>query len=123
MLSFLLDENLPPSLVPRLKEMGYPARHVVETGHINTDDFEILGFAEHSGEVILTHDTDFGALLALHQKSKPSVVLFRLERISAAILSELLAANLPDLEKALTEGSIVIVEANSIRIRPLPMRR
>ena len=72
MLNFLLDENLPPSLVPLLKEIGYPARHVVETGHINTDDFEILAFAEHSGEVILTHDTDFGALLALHQKSKPS---------------------------------------------------
>lgn len=103
--------------------MGYSARHVVETGHINTDDFEILKFAEHSGEVILTHDTDFGMLLALHGKSKPSVILFRLEQISTLILLKLLKDNLPNLMKELTEGSIVIIEVHGIRIRKLPVMR
>lgn len=123
MLSFLLDENLPPSLVGHLDQLGYPTRHVVEIGYGNTDDFDILEFAEQSGEVILTHDTDFGTLLALHQKSRPSVVLFRLEQLSAKILLDLLEANMPALEKELEEGVIVIIEENSIRIRKLPIKR
>jgi len=123
MLSFLLDENLPPSLAPRLQKLGYAARHVVEIGYINTDDLIILEFAEQSGEVILTHDTDYGTLLALHQKSRPSVVLFRLEQLTTTILFNLLETNLPTLEAELMEGAIVVVEENSIRIRKLPIKR
>ncbi len=121
MLSFLLDENLPPSLAPLIRQLGHAARHVVETGHINTPDLEILEFAEQSGEIVLTHDTDFGTLLALHKKKRPSVMLFRLEQISASILFGLLKANLPALEEALREGSIVVIEDNGIRIRKLPI--
>lgn len=123
MLSFLLDENLPPSLVILLNQLGYPARHVVEIGYVNTDDSVILKFAEQSGEVILTHDTDFGTLLALNQNDRPSVILFRLEQLSAKILFNLIESNLPVLEKELASGAIVIIEENSIRIRKLPIKR
>ena len=121
MLSFLLDENLPPSLAPLIRSIGHAARHVIETGHLNTPDLEILEFAEQSGETVLTHDTDFGTLLALHKKNRPSVILFRLEQINASILIELLEANLPALKEALKEGSIVGIEENGIRIRNLPI--
>jgi len=123
MLSFLLDENLPPSLVILLNQLEYPARHVVEIGYVNTDDSVILKFAEQSGEVILTHDTDFGTLLALNQNDRPSVILFRLEQLSAKILFNLIESNLPVLEKELASGAIVITEENSIRIRKLPIKR
>ncbi len=123
MLSFLLDENLPPSLVILLNQLEYPARHVVEIGYVNTDDSVILKFAEQSGEVILTHDTDFGTLLALNQNDRPSVILFRLEQLSAKILFNLIESNLPVLEKELASGAIVIIEENSIRIRKLPIKR
>lgn len=122
MLHFLLDESLPPSLAPLIKELGYPARHVVETGHINVDDLEILEFAEHTGEVILTHDTDFGTLLALHKKSKPSVVLFRLEQVNTEILHQLLQNNLSSITETLAEGAIIVIDAFSIRIRTLPVK-
>jgi len=96
---------------------------VVEIDYLNTDDLIILEFAEQSGEVILTHDTDYGTLLTLHQKSRPSVILFRLEQLNAVILLELLEANLLSLERDLIEGAIVLVEENSIRIRKLPIKR
>lgn len=121
MISFLLDENLPPSLAPLIRSLGHAARHVVETGHLNTSDLEILEFAEQSGEIVLTHDTDFGMLLALHKKKRPSVILFRLDQVNASILIELLEANLSVLEEALREGSIVIIQENGIRIRNLPI--
>lgn len=123
MLSFLLDENLPPSLAVMLKSLGYDARHVVEIDYTNKDDFEILLFAEQSGEIILTHDTDFGTLLALHKKSSPSVILFRLEKLTATILFDLLQANLSHLQSELSVGAIVVIEENGIRIRKLPIVR
>lgn len=123
MMSFLLDENLPPSLAPMLKSMDYDARHVVEIGYINTDDFEILLFAEQSGEIILTHDTDYGTLLALHKKSKPSVILFRLEQLNTQILFDLLKANLAYLEEDLKTGAIIVIEEHGIRIRKLPIAK
>mgnify|MGYP001189076957 CR=1 FL=1 len=121
MLSFLIDKNLPPSLAQYIHQLGYPARHVVETGHINTDDLVILEFAENSGETILTHDTDFGTLLALHKKGKPSVILFRLEQITISVLKEILEANLSFLDEVLIKGAIVVIEENGIRVRLLPI--
>jgi predicted nuclease of predicted toxin-antitoxin system len=40
-MKFLLDENMPPSLAGLLKNAGYDARHVVEFGYNNTEDFKI----------------------------------------------------------------------------------
>ncbi|MBK7872019.1 MAG: DUF5615 family PIN-like protein [Saprospiraceae bacterium] len=103
--------------------MGYQARHVVEVGLLNTDDLDILLFAENSGEVILTHDTDYGTLLALHQKERPSVILFRLEHLHKEILFDLLKNNLPTIQEDLEKGAIVVVEEVGIRIRKLPIRK
>lgn len=123
MLSFLLDENLPPSLALKLKALGYNARHVAEIGYINTDDYKILLLAEQSGEIILTHDTDYGTLLALHKMSTPSVILFRLEQLNTQILYDLLEANLDNLKEDLIAGAIIVIEEVGIRIRKLPIGR
>lgn len=68
-MKFLLDENLPPSLVDLLNSAGHEARHVVEIGYNNTPDFKIAEFASASGEVIVTHDTDVRAILTLSAKN------------------------------------------------------
>jgi predicted nuclease of predicted toxin-antitoxin system len=78
-MKFLLDENIPPSLALLLKNEGHEARHVVEIGYNHTPDFKISAFAAETGEIILTHDTDFGTILALHGGNRPSVILFRLQ--------------------------------------------
>jgi predicted nuclease of predicted toxin-antitoxin system len=82
-MKFLLDENMPPSLSRLLQNAGYEARHVNEIGYNNTPDFKISEFAAISGEIIITHDTDFGTILALTGSERPSVVLFRWKTISA----------------------------------------
>lgn len=44
-MQFLLDENMPPSLVGLLHSAGYEARHMIEVGYNNTPDFKITEFA------------------------------------------------------------------------------
>ncbi len=120
-MKFLLDENMPPSLAILLKNEGYEARHVVEIGYTNTSDFKIIEFAAESGEVILTHDTDFGTILALSGANKPSVILFRLQATNNATYLFLLQKNINSFLENLILGALVVIDEDKIRIRNLPI--
>lgn len=121
-MKFLLDENISPSLAVLLQELGYEARHVNEIGYNNTPDFQISKFAATSGEIIITHDTDFGTILALTGSERPSVVLFRWKIISAQLVFQFLVSYLPQLAENLTNGALIVVDEQKIRIRKLPLQ-
>ena len=121
-MTFLLDENLPPSLCLKLKNIGFEARHVNDIGFNGTPDFKIAELAAQTGEIILTHDTDFGTILALTGVNKPSVILFRWEIITSQNLFEFLEKHLAELKDDLEVGCLVVVEQNRMRIRSLPLK-
>ena len=120
---FLLDENIPPSLAILLKKQGHEARHVVEIGYTSTPDFKISAFAATSGEIILTHDTDFGTILALSGADKPSVILFRLQATNNLTYINILQQHLPTFADNLLEGALVVIDEEKIRIRMLPIKK
>ncbi|HEX6137771.1 MAG TPA: DUF5615 family PIN-like protein [Casimicrobiaceae bacterium] len=66
--------NLAPGWIPVLIDAGFEAVHWSTVGALNATDAEITHFAAANGQVVLTHDLDFGAILAATQRSKPSVV-------------------------------------------------
>lgn len=120
-MKFLLDENMPPSLAGLLQDAGHDARHVIEIGYNNTPDFKITEFAAVSGEIIITHDTDFGTILALTGKNSPSVILFRWQAITAQAVFQFLKKHLPQLEENLSKGALIVVDEHKVRIRILPL--
>ena len=65
--------NLSPRWVTVLEEAGFQAQHWSKVGPSNASDEEIMAFAAESGFVVITHDLDFGAILAATQGTKPSV--------------------------------------------------
>ena len=92
----LLDANLSPEVARLLESAGYDAIHVADVGLLSAADLEILQAAAKEDQVLLTADTDFGALLALGSLASPSVLLLRsADHMRPAEQAELIAANLP----------------------------
>ena len=55
------------------------AIHLHDEGLQQSSDDEIIAKAQSEGRVILTHDLDFGRIVALSQAGVPSVITFRLQ--------------------------------------------
>lgn len=72
--------NLSPDWVEVLSGEGIDAVHWSEIGASSAYDQELMAWAKSNGYIVLTHDLDFGAILAATNADAPSVIQLRFQR-------------------------------------------
>ncbi len=119
---FLLDQNRSPRLAVLLRAAGHDAVHTLDLGLEQADDDDVLAAAREQGRVVVSGDTDFGALLALSAQTSPSVILFRARnRPSAEDQAAVILDYLDDVVDDLEAGAVVVVTDDRMRVRRLPL--
>ena len=118
----LLDNNLSPKLVLPITHAGHDVEHVREHGLAAAEDRTVLAFAVETARVLVSADTDFGALLARTRATRPSFVLVR-RAVGRGVpeLATVIIDNLPVVENDLQAGAIVVLGDTTLRIRRLPI--
>ena len=122
-MKLLLDMNLPPSLTMTLRSAGFTALHWSEIGDPRAADATVLDWARANGHVLVTHDLDFGALLAAGGQPSPSVIQLRTADLAPEAYAPLLIAALSQNGDTLADGALVTVSPSESRVRILPLRR
>ncbi len=120
---FLADMGISPVTVAFLQELGHEAWHLCEQGLDRLPDSAVLEKARVEQCVLLTHDLDFGDLLAASGAGLPSIVVFRLSSMRPQSVNRHLRQVIVQCDEALERGAIISVSDRRIRVRPLPLRR
>jgi predicted nuclease of predicted toxin-antitoxin system len=70
---------------------------------------------------VLTHDLDFGAILAATQGTKPSVVQIRSENVAPQAIGQPVIKALRQMTAELEGGALLTVDPSRARLRFLPL--
>jgi predicted nuclease of predicted toxin-antitoxin system len=120
---FLLDMGLGRSTAEYLRAEGHDALHLRDEGLQRLGDAAIVDKALVEQRVIVTHDLDFGRIVALSQGKLPSVITFRLSNMSVEEVNRRLADVLRRFTPLLNEGALISITDDAVRIRRLPVGR
>jgi predicted nuclease of predicted toxin-antitoxin system len=102
---FLVDENLSPRVAVLLSQAGHDAVHVRDVLAARTPDADVMVMAQSQERIIVSADTDFGALIAQAKAVTPSVLLVReFVELRPPELASLLLEHLDLIKKDLEAG-------------------
>ena len=115
--------NLSPLWVGFLTGHGLDVVHWSNVGDAKAPDTALMDWARMNGHLVLTHDLDFSALIALAGLRGPSVVHVRSHGILPAQIGDTVVEVLRTHQESLTAGAIITIDDAASRVRILPVRR
>ena len=118
----LIDMNLSPRWTELLAQEGFEAAHWSMLGTGNAPDTEIMAYARANNYVVLTHDLDFGAILAATHGEKPSVIQIRAEQLNPDVIGKQVVLALRQMASELENGALLTVDPERTRLRILPLQ-
>jgi predicted nuclease of predicted toxin-antitoxin system len=96
------------------------ATHWSRIGDPGTPDEKILAWAKTNRSVILTHDLDFGAILAATHLDSPSVFQIRSMVLDPQLIGTDVLVCFQKFEEDLKAGALISYDLQKARVRRLP---
>jgi predicted nuclease of predicted toxin-antitoxin system len=118
--TFLVDENLPRSLAPRLRKVGLETHDVRDEGLRGRSDLEILDFTISHGWVLVTSDLGFGSLLRSVPGCRGLVIVRLPADWPAVAIGDVVERALSRLSEGDLSASLIVIEPDRIRRRRIP---
>lgn len=119
---FLLDQNLSPKVAQPPRAAGHDVTVARELGLSRATDAVVMATARVEGRVLVSADTDFGALLACPARPRrPSCSCRRASNRRAEQQARLILDNLAVVADDLEAGAVVVLGKATLRIHRLPI--
>jgi len=119
-MKILIDMNLSPLWREFLKTNGVEAIHWIDVGDPRAKDSTIMQWAKANDYAVFTHDLDFGAILAVTNASRPSVIQVRTHGILPSQIGNLVVTALKTHTAAIDAGALIVIDESRMRVRILP---
>jgi predicted nuclease of predicted toxin-antitoxin system len=120
-LKLVLDQGVPRTAVPVLREAGIDTVHVSEIGLSSAADIDIIAWCRDIGAVAVTLDADFHAHIALSGETTPSAIRLRTQGQKGPEVGRLLVDIVRTRAEELAEGVLVTVQRGRLRVHRLPI--
>ena len=120
-MKILIDMNLSPRWAEFLGNGGHECMHWSNIGAAGAPDTVIMEYAAKHDCIVLTHDLDFGAILAATAGNKPSVVQIRADNLSPSAIGAAILRAIKQMETQLRAGALVTVDPSRARVTLLPL--
>lgn len=114
---FLVDENLPRSLVLDLQGLGYTAEHVYNIQMGGAKDPAVYAYAQSQQAIIITSDKDFSNMLAYPPPHAGIVVVEVPDSLPPDARKQVILRELAALGGQSLVNMLVIIEVGRARIR------
>jgi predicted nuclease of predicted toxin-antitoxin system len=121
-LRFLIDMGIGLDVSHALRAAGHDCVHLTEQGLERLPDTQIIAKAAAERRIVLTHDLDFGRLLALSGLAGPSIITFRLSDMRPSNVLNRLLNTLDAFGADLEKGAALVITDRGIRRRTLPIQ-
>lgn len=114
--------NLSPRWLSKLAEAGLDATHWSRVGEGMATDASIMDYARCHDMVVLTHDLDFGAILAATGGGKPSVVQIGGDDVNPMSIGTQVVDAIAKMQGELEAGALLTVSPGRNRLSVLPLK-
>lgn len=118
---FLADMGISPKTVAFLNKLEHEAIHLHSKGLDRLPDPDILSKARQEERILLTHDLDFGELVAASGVTLPSVIIFRLRNMHPDRVNQYLQEIISQHQVSLEQRVVMSVTERQVRVRHLPI--
>lgn len=119
-MKFIIDMNLSPAWCQALEQYQWEAKHWSNVGNPAAPDTDIMQWAKENEYTVLTHDLDFGTLLATTSAKGPSVIQVRTQDITPDHLAPLINDALHQYQSLIEAGALITIDEGRARARVLP---